>query len=397
MSSFVTALSDAISTRNEEIPLALYIHIPYCKVRCGYCDFNTYTAQELGAGVSQQSYYLQVIEELTNYATSFQKQGSVPKIDTIFFGGGTPTLLPAKQLGIIVTKVKELFDFAKNCEITTEANPDTLSKEYLTILKESGFNRVSIGMQSAIPRVLKTLDRTHNPANVTKAVAWAKELDLQVSVDLIYGTPGESLEDWQESLDAAIKLKPDHISAYALIIETGTKMYRDITRSIIPAPDSDDQATKYEMADTAFSKSGYSWYEVSNWSTNKNTQCRHNINYWHNTDWLGIGPGAHGHLNGMRYFNAKHPRAYTQRLQSDIFPVQDYEVLTDLEKYEEHIMLALRIQEGIKLTELKEHKILLEQWQHLGYIKPITANTKYLELTLKGRLLADMLIKQILI
>ncbi|MFT4245495.1 MAG: radical SAM family heme chaperone HemW [Micrococcaceae bacterium] len=397
MNGFVTALSDAISTRNKQTPLALYIHIPYCLVRCGYCDFNTYTAQELGEGVSQQSYYLQVIEELTNYADSFKQQRSVPKIDTIFFGGGTPTLLPAKQLGTIVNKVKELFSFAKDCEITTEANPDTLSKEYLATLKESGFNRVSIGMQSAMPHVLKTLDRTHNPENVTKAVVWAKELNLQVSVDLIYGTPGESLADWQQSLDTTIKLKPDHISAYALIIESGTKMYRDIKRGIIPAPDPDDQATKYEMADATFSKAGYDWYEVSNWSTSKATQCQHNINYWRNTDWLGIGPGAHGHLNGMRYFNAKHPRAYAGRLQSDTFPVQDYEVLTVLEKYEEHIMLALRIQEGIKIAELAEHKILLEQWQHLGYIKSISANTEYLELTLKGRLLADMLVKQLLV
>ncbi|MFT4147507.1 MAG: radical SAM family heme chaperone HemW [Micrococcaceae bacterium] len=387
-SAFTPVITQACAKRKTATPLSLYIHIPYCKVRCGYCDFNTYTAEELGEGVNQKTYYQQVIEELHQY---FKILNSHEKFHTIFFGGGTPTLLAAQQLCDIVTELKK-FGINEECEITTEANPDTLSYEYLKTLKTGGFTRISIGMQSAVPHVLKTLDRTHNPHNVHQAVRWCKDLGLYVSLDLIYGTPGESLEDWKTSLKTAVALRPDHISAYALIIEEGTKMYRDIKHGLIAEPDPDDQASKYEIADNILHQSGYSWYEVSNWSTSKNTQCQHNINYWKNADWLGIGPGAHGHIDGVRWYNVKHPRAYTQRLAAG-FPVHEFEVLTDEEKHEEHIMLAMRIKDGINVSEVPTEQ--LSKWQDNGYIS--SSRKEKLQLTQKGRLFADLLVKELLL
>ena len=209
----------------HERSLSFYVHIPFCAVRCGYCDFNTYTATELGHGASQDTYALAAAREVDFSAEVLRRAGAVPReLSTVFFGGGTPTLLPAGDLVMILERARSLYGVAPDAEVTTEANPDSVTPESLAELRAGGFTRVSFGMQSAVPHVLSTLDRTHSPERVPQAVQWARDAGLDVSVDLIYGTPGESIADWQASMDAALALEPDHVSAYSLIVEPGTKL-----------------------------------------------------------------------------------------------------------------------------------------------------------------------------
>lgn len=245
----------------EQRDFGVYLHVPFCRVRCGYCDFNTYTASEI-RGVKQSDFADQAIAELELAARVLDDAGFPPRpASTVFFGGGTPTLLPATDLARMLAAVERLFTLAPGAEITTEANPDSIDAAGLQTLTEAGFTRVSIGMQSAVPRVLATLERTHDPANVTRRVAEARAAGLAVSLDLIYGTPGESESDWHASLDAALEQRPDHISAYALIVEEGTKLARQIARGEVPPVDDDLHATMYEAADARLSQAGYSWYE----------------------------------------------------------------------------------------------------------------------------------------
>ena len=272
----------------EARTLSAYIHVPYCRVRCGYCDFNTYTAEELGPGANRSDWAGNLAHEV-ELASRVLADFPARPVSTVFFGGGTPTLLPAADLACALERVRDAFGLAADAEVTTEANPDTLSPEYVAKLAEAGFTRVSMGMQSAVPHVLATLDRTHNPEQVPKAVQWVKDAGMQVSVDLIYGTPGESVEDWQRSVDAAVAMEPDHISAYSLIVEPGTKMGAQVRRGELPMPDEDDLADKYVAADAAFSAAGLHWYEVSNWARSADHECRHNNAYWTGQDWWGFG------------------------------------------------------------------------------------------------------------
>ena len=212
--------------------------------------------------------------------------------------------------------------------MTTEANPDSVTPESLAALREGGFTRVSFGMQSAVPHVLQVLERTHDPARVPQAVAWARAAGFeQVSLDLIYGTPGETVADWRASVDAALACEPDHVSAYSLIVEDGTRLARQVRTGVIPAPDDDDLAEKYVIADDAFSAAGLDWYEVSNWARDEAARCRHNELYWTSANWWGIGPGAHSHVDGERWWNVKHPSAYAARMAAGESPAQDGEVL----------------------------------------------------------------------
>jgi putative oxygen-independent coproporphyrinogen III oxidase len=285
-------------------PLGIYVHVPFCATRCGYCDFNTYTAQELGAGVSRETYAGSVVAELELARRVVDTAGSVPAVSTVFFGGGTPTLLPPADLERMVRAIKDLFGIAPNAEITTEANPDSVDAGSLASLRAAGFTRVSFGMQSAVPHVLATLDRTHTPGRVADAVRWARAAGFEhVSVDLIYGTPGESPSDWRHSLEAAIAMGPDHVSAYALIVEPGTRLAARVGRGELEPPDDDVMADAYLLADEMLGDAGLSWYEVSNWASNAvaDSQCRHNLGYWHGDDWWGIGPGAHSHVGGTRW------------------------------------------------------------------------------------------------
>ncbi len=304
------ALADLAAT-----DLGVYVHVPFCTVRCGYCDFNTYTLTELGgpgASIGIDTYADAALRELDLARSVLGDEA--PAVSTVFVGGGTPTMLRSGDLVAVLDGIRERFGLAPDAEVTTEANPDSVTPESLRELADGGFTRVSVGMQSAVPHVLRTLERTHDPDNVARAVAATRAAGMQVSVDLIYGTPGESLEDWRRSLEAAVALEPDHVSAYALVVEEGTKLAAQVRRGVVPAPEDDDEADKYELADELLSAAGFGWYEVSNWARSEQHRCRHNVAYWAGTNWWGVGPGAHSHVGGVRWWNVKHPSAYAARL-----------------------------------------------------------------------------------
>lgn len=379
-----------------------YVHIPFCRVRCGYCDFNTYTASEL-EGASQSDYADLVIAEI-EFAKKVLQTSGLParKLATVFFGGGTPTHLPAADLVRILAKLREVFDIESSAEITTEANPDSVDLDYLTQLKHGGFNRISFGMQSAVPQVLQTLERTHNPANIPIAVAAAKSVGLATSVDLIYGAPGETLEQWRESATAAIELQPDHISAYALIVEPGTRLARQIRAGELAEPDEDLQADKYELADALFAEAGFDWYEVSNWARRAevDNSSAHNISYWASQDWWGFGPGAHSHAGGVRWWNVKHPTAYAAKINSGQSPAAGRETLSEQTRLEERILLEIRMRGGLAVELAKRVNPnaanLIAGFIADGLVDAGDAIHGFLKLTLKGRLLADSLVRALL-
>lgn len=360
----------------------VYIHVPFCLRRCGYCDFNTYTAVDLGGGASRGNYAAMTICEMRLVRDWQERHGiAEPPASTVFFGGGTPTILPADDLIAILNAIRELWGVEDGAEITTEANPDTVDAATIRALADGGFTRVSFGMQSAVPHVLRTLDRTHTPANVEAGVRAAGAAGLRSSVDLIYGAPGEGLEDWRTSVRTAIDLGVNHISAYALTVEPTTKMGRQIAAGVLPKPDDDDEAAKYEIADELFSAAGLQWYEISNWAR-PGYESRHNLGYWRNVDWAGIGPGAHSHYNrvepascrsesersarphgsspqdcdahgAIRSWDLAHPRLWSERVNAGQVPWAGSESITPMEALEETIMLGLRLREGLDLTALK--------------------------------------------
>ncbi len=378
---------------------SLYAHIPFCAVRCGYCDFNTYTATELGGGASQAAYAETAVREVEFAARAMSASGLPERrLSTVFFGGGTPTLLPASDLTRMLGAAVAQWGLEPGAEVTTEANPDSVTLESLQELADGGFNRVSFGMQSAVPHVLKVLDRTHNPEKVPQAVAWAREAGLNVSVDLIYGTPGESFADWETSVRTALSYEPDHISAYSLIVEEGTKLAAQIRRGQVPNIDDDDHAAKYELADALFREAGLSWYEVSNWSRTAADACQHNLAYWRGDDWWGIGPGAHSHMGGVRWWNVKHPTAYANRLVNGESPAAGRETLDAGTRELERIMLTSRLSEGLATDTLSPSARqavagLIAQ----ELVDPARAFAGTLVLTLKGRLLGDAVTRALLV
>jgi oxygen-independent coproporphyrinogen-3 oxidase len=314
-------------------------------------------------------------------------------LTSVFFGGGTPTLLPAEDLIRALELLRDQFDFAPGVEITTEANPDTITADYVQKIAAAGFTRISIGMQSAVPSVLATLDRTHNPSSIAPAVLAAQQAGLEVSIDLIYGTPGETLDHWRQSLDAAIALDTGHISAYALIVEEGTALERRIRLGELPAPDDDVEADMYELADELLSAAGFEWYEVSNWAKSSAQQSLHNLTYWQGNDWWGYGPGAHSHIGGVRFWNVKHPAAYAQRLDSGHSPAAGWEQ-PDLEAVAlENVLLRSRIREGIS-TEALDHSAVASLIAD-GLIDGFSAVNKRLVLTVAGRLRADEVVRRL--
>lgn len=380
---------------SAETPFSAYLHIPFCRVRCGYCDFNTYTSGEL-RGAKQEDYASTLIGEIALARTVLDDVGALRPMDTVFFGGGTPTLLPAGDLARMLGAATAAFGLAPGAEVTVEANPDTVTPEVARILAEAGVTRLSIGMQSAVPHVLAALDRTHRPENVRTAVAAAKEAGLAVSVDLIYGAPGESLADWEASLDAALALESDHVSAYALIIEDGTKLARQIRRGEVPTPDDDLQADMYELADERLAAAGFEWYEVSNWARSEGQRSRHNLAYWRGSDWWGFGPGAHSHVAGLRWWNVKHPAAYAQRLAASSSPAAGRERPDPEARTLERILLLSRIREGIAVTDVPEqNRDRIAGLIADGLIDAPAAIRGRVQLTLRGRLLADAVVREL--
>ena len=371
--------------------LSFYVHIPYCIKRCGYCDFNTYTPNELQDGAT-----LEIVSN--DYIDAVLKELDAAPADvvpTIFFGGGTPSLLPADDLGRVIAAIKVRNGLSSDCEITLEANPDSVTAEKLARYIEVGFNRISFGMQSAKPHVLAVLDRTHNPDNVKKAVDMARAAGFEsISVDLIYGTPGESLDDWRDTVTTALSLDIDHISAYALIVESGTKLAAQIKRGDLTMPDDDLMADMYLLVDQLCQAKGLSWYELSNWSK-PGHECRHNIAYWENKNWWGLGPGAHSHIDGKRFWNVKHPTAYKQKLFASESPIADSEELTSDQIAVESIMLGIRMREGLEIAALSSAQIeRLTNYAESAYIE-ITDNR--VVLTPTGRLIADRIVREITI
>jgi len=372
----------------------LYVHVPFCAVRCGYCDFNTYTARDLDpAAASSPAAYVDAAVAEVGLARRVLDGVDRP-LDTVFFGGGTPTLLPPADLARILGAARDRFGLARDAEVTTESNPDSVTPADLQALREAGFTRISFGMQSSVRHVLRVLDRSHDPDRVPRAVKWARAAGFeQVSLDLIYGTPGETVADWRRSLDAALSCEPDHVSAYALIVEDGTALARRVARREVAAPDDDDLADKYLLTDEVLGGAGYSWYELSNWARDEAARCRHNLVYWRGGDWWGVGPGAHSHVGGVRWWNVKHPRAYAERLAAGASPATGREVL-DLETRRlERILLETRLVEGLPVTVLDEPA---RGWLPGLRDRGLLAETEErVVLTVEGRLLADAVVRDL--
>src|SRR5829696_5189845 len=376
-------------------PFGLYVHVPFCATRCGYCDFNTYTSDELGPGANRSEYAGTAIAELHRAAATLGPD--LPTVSTVFVGGGTPTLLPAGDLAAVLAEIRRLFPVADDVEVTTEANPETVDRGYLSELREAGFTRVSLGMQSAAEHVLAVLDRRHTPGRAVEAAQEARAAGFEhVNLDLIYGTPGETDADWAASLDAVLSGPVDHVSAYALIVEEGTRLARRINRGELPMPDDDVLADRYEQADATLRTAGFEWYEVSNWATSHAARCRHNELYWANANWWGIGPGAHSHVGGLRWWNVKHPAAYADRLAAGVSPAQEAELLDDADRALETVMLGLRLREGLALELLSDvGRARAADSVARGLLDPAAHAAGRAVLTDRGRLLADAVVRDL--
>jgi len=389
-------LPDSVALGAEDRSFGVYVHVPFCTVRCGYCDFNTYTATEL-RGASQADYATQAIGEIGLAAGVLERAGLPSRpARTVFFGGGTPTLLPASHLVRMLDAIRSEVGIADGAEVTTEANPDSVDAAYLAELAEAGFTRVSFGMQSAVPSVLATLDRTHDPERIPVVVEAARAAGLQVSLDLIYGTPGETIDDWRTSVETAVAQRPDHVSAYALIVEQGTKLARRIRSGQLEAPSDDLQADMYELADELLGRAGYSWYEVSNWATGPAFRSRHNLSYWTGSDWWGVGPGAHSHVGGVRWWNVKHPAAYAALLAEGASPAHGRETLDDGTRLVERILLETRIVDGLAIAALPSAgRVAVAGLIADELVNAEAALRGRIVLTLRGRLLADAVVRRL--
>ncbi|MEV6601634.1 radical SAM family heme chaperone HemW [Actinoplanes sp. NPDC051346] len=367
----------------------VYVHVPFCASRCGYCDFNTYTASELGGGASRDEYADTVLRELALAGGILRA-----RVDTVFVGGGTPTLLDPGDLGRILEGIDRTWGLAADAEITTEANPESVTPASLQALRKAGYNRISLGMQSASPGVLAILDRRHTAGRAPQAAVEAREAGFDhVNLDLIYGTPGETADDFAASLDAAIAAGVDHVSAYSLIVEDGTRIAGRMRRGELPYPEDDVAADRYLAAERALAAAGFSWYEVSNWATSEAARCRHNRLYWTGGDWWGLGPGAHSHVGGVRWWNVKHPSAYAKRLADGVSPGLGREVLSGEDRRMEEVMLRLRLADGLPLGLARQDgaRRALEN----GLLEPIAYGEGRAVLTLRGRLLADAVVRDL--
>ncbi|WP_231390513.1 radical SAM family heme chaperone HemW [Nocardia sp. CNY236] len=375
----------------------MYVHVPFCATRCGYCDFNTYTAGELGTSASPQSWLTAVRGELAIAACELAMlPTTTPQVATVFVGGGTPSLLGGGGLSAVLDAVRAEFTLAPDVEVTTESNPESTSQDFFARIRDAGFTRVSLGMQSAAAHVLRVLDRTHTPGRAVAAAREARAAGFEhVNLDLIYGTPGERTADLDASLDAVLAAGVDHVSAYSLIVEDGTALARRVRRGELPEPDDDVLAARYERIDARLRAAGFGWYEVSNWATDDSAVCRHNLGYWDGGDWLGVGPGAHSHIGGVRWWNVKHPARYADRVRAGGLPVGGWEALGDDERYMERVMLALRLRTGLPLADLASNATSAVD-RIVADGRAVRAGADRLVLTDRGRLLADGVVRELL-
>lgn len=381
------------ATRGRDF--GVYIHVPFCRVRCGYCDFNTYTAPEL-RGVRRSDYAAQAEGEVAFAGRALRGSGIARRrVATVFVGGGTPTLLPPDDLARMLRAVRDQWGLVDGAEVTVEANPDSVTRDDIFALAAAGVTRMSFGMQSAVPRVLAVLERTHHPDNIPLVVEWARAAGLDVSLDLIYGTPGETMDEWRTSVEAALACEPDHLSAYALIVERGTSMERRIRRGELPAPDDDLEADEYEWTDDRLRRAGFAWYELSNWARPGHAS-RHNLAYWTGQDWWGIGPGAHSHVGNVRWWNVRHPAVYAQRIAAGVSPAVAREVLDESTAYEERVLLETRLRRGMPLADLRVPVTEFERLAADGLILQEGLDEGRLVLSLRGRLVADAIVRDLL-
>ncbi|WUC08334.1 radical SAM family heme chaperone HemW [Nocardia sp. NBC_00565] len=377
-------------------PFGIYIHVPFCATRCGYCDFNTYTAGELGTSASPQSWLEALRGELATAAEQFATLPSAtPAVATIFVGGGTPSLLGGDGLAAVLDAVRANFTLAADAEVSTESNPESTAPEFFERIRAAGFTRVSLGMQSAAQHVLKVLDRTHTPGRAVAAAKEARAAGFEhVNLDLIYGTPGERDSDLDASLDAVLSAGVDHVSAYSLIVEDGTALARRVRRGELPAPEDDVLAARYERIDAGLTAAGLTWYEVSNWAAGDSARCRHNLGYWDGGDWLGAGPGAHSHLGGVRWWNVKHPARYADTVAHGGLPAAGWETLTADEQHTERVMLTIRLRTGLRLDELDASETATAD-RIIADGLAIRSGDRLI-LTDRGRLLADGVVRDLL-
>lgn len=368
--------------------LSFYVHVPFCATRCGYCDFNTYTAGELGTAASPQSWLAAALAEVDLAAKVL---GTERPISTVFVGGGTPSLVGAEPLTRILGAIGDRFGLVDGAEVTTEANPESTDPALLNALRRAGFTRLSLGLQSTSRRVLTILDRTHTAGRAFDVVRWAREAGFgHVNLDLIYGTPGETDEEFAGSLTAVVDSGVDHVSAYSLIVEPGTRLARQVDRGLLPMPDDDVLADRYLLAEDRLTRAGFGWYEVSNWARTDAARCRHNLAYWTGQDWWGIGPGAHSHVGGVRWWNVKHPAGYAQRLAAGVSPGHAREVLDDDQRATEDVLLRLRLDSGVAVDGLPEAgRASAAAAAGRGLLDPAALAAGTARLTLAGRLLAD--------
>ncbi|MEH1011888.1 radical SAM family heme chaperone HemW [Micromonospora sp. CPCC 206060] len=375
----------------------VYVHVPFCASRCGYCDFNTYTSAELGGGASREEYVDTVLAELA-LARRVLGDNPPPRVDTVFVGGGTPTLLSPDDLGRILDGIDRTWGLAADAEVTTEANPESVTPASLRALRAAGYTRISLGMQSAAPGVLAILDRQHRAGRATEAAREAREAGFaHVNLDLIYGTPGESTEDFAGSLAEVVAAGVDHVSAYALIVEDGTRLAARMRRGELPYPSDDVAADRYLAAEAALGAAGFAWYEVSNWARTAAGRCRHNLLYWTGGDWWGLGPGAHSHVGGVRWWNVKHPSAYAKRLSVGESPGQARELLSPAEAHMEDVMLRLRLASGLPLDTLDgAGRAGAADALAAGLLDAAEYAAGRAVLTLRGRLLADAVVRDLL-
>ena len=317
-------------------PFGVYVHIPFCASRCDYCDFATWTDRDRLI----DAYVSACVTDIER-----RRAEGMPAATSVFFGGGTPSLIPAAQLARILGAIER----TGGAEVTVECNPDSVDAEKFAVYGAAGVNRLSFGVQSMVPHVLLALGRTHDPANVLRAVELARDAGFtRLSVDLIYGTPGESAGDWQRSLDGALALGVDHVSAYALTVEPATALGRQVANGA-PAPDDDVQADAYARADTVLTAAGLEWYEVSNWAR-PGEECRHNELYWNEGEYAGIGCAAHGHTGGRRWWNVRTPERYIAAVEAGASPGAGAEELDAATRAEEAFSLALRTRAGAEVA-----------------------------------------------